>query len=209
MKRVLLTFMVLVAGLVMTAPDASAQSVNRNGRTDSGQSKMDAWQKDMAEFRARSDERRHIQELTDSIASVQAFAAVKNQDFVLEAQTVQFRNGATVFVNDMTNFISVKGNRAVVQISPSDFAAGPNGVGGVTVDGRISGQEYRVGKKGFATYSFNVMGIGINAQVEIYLTPGTNQASATIYPNFNANTVWIQGNIVPYENSNVIEGSSL
>jgi hypothetical protein len=209
MKRVLLTFMVIVAGLAMTAPDAAAQSANRNGRTDKGQSNMDAWQKDMAEFRARSDERRHIQELTDSIASVQAFAAVKNQDFVLEAQTVQFRNGATVFVNDMTNFISVKGNRAVVQISPSDFAAGPNGVGGVTVDGRISGQEYRVGKKGFATYSFNVMGIGINAQVEIYLTPGTNQASATIYPNFNANTVLIQGNIVPYENSNVIEGSSL
>ena len=209
MKRVLLTFMVIVAGLAMTAPDASAQSGNRNGRTDNGQSKMDAWQKDMAEFRARSDERRHIQELTDSIASVQAFAAVKNQDFVLEAQTVQFRNGSTVFVNDMTNFISVKGNRAVVQISPSDFAAGPNGVGGVTVDGMISGQEYRVGKKGFATYSFNVMGIGINAQVEIYLTPGTNQASATIYPNFNSNTVWLQGNIVPYENSRVIEGSSL
>lgn len=209
MKRVLLTFMVIVAGLAMTAPDASAQSGNRNRRTDSGQSKMDAWQKDMAEFRARSDERRHIQELTDSIASVQAFAAVKNQDFVLEAQTVQFRNGSTVFVNDMTNFISVKGNRAVVQISPSDFAAGPNGVGGVTVDGRISGQEYRVGKKGLATYSFSVTGIGINAQIEIYLTPGTNQASATIYPNFNANTVWVQGNIVPYENSRVIEGSSL
>ena len=209
MKRVLLTFMVIVAGLAMTAPDAAAQSGNRNGRTDKGQSNMDAWQKDMAEFRARSDERRHIQELTDSIASVQAFAAVKNQDFVLEAQTVQFRNGATVFVNDMTNFISVKGNRAVVQISPSDFAAGPNGVGGVTVDGMISGQEYRVGKKGYATYSFNVMGIGINAQVEIYLTPGTNQASATIYPNFNSNTVWLQGNIVPYENSRVIEGSSL
>ena len=209
MKRVLLTFMVIVAGLAMAAPDASAQSGNRNGRTDKGQSNMDAWQKDMAEFRARSDERRHIQELTDSIASVQAFAAVKNQDIVLEAQTVQFRNGATVFVNDMTNFISVKGNRAVVQISPSNFAAGPNGVGGVTVDGMISGQEYRVGKKGYATYSFNVMGIGINAQVEIYLTPGTNQASATIYPNFNSNTVWLQGNIVPYENSRVIEGSSL
>ena len=209
MKRVLLTFMVIVAGLAMAAPDASAQSGNRNGRTDKGQSNMDAWQKDMAEFRARSQERRHLEALADSIASVQAFAAVKNQDFVLEAQTVQFRNGATVFVNDMTNFISVKGNRAVVQISPSNFAAGPNGVGGVTVDGMISGQEYRVGKKGYATYSFNVMGIGINAQVEIYLTPGTNQASATIYPNFNSNTVWLQGNIVPYENSRVIEGSSL
>lgn len=201
--------MVIVAGLAMTAPDASAQNGNRNGRTGKGQSNMDAWQKDMAEFRERSEERRQIEELTDSIASVQAFAAVKNQDFVLEAQTVQFRNGATVFVNSMTNFISVKGGRAVVQISPSDFAAGPNGVGGVTVDGMVTGQEYRVGKRGFATYSFNVMGIGINAQVEIYLTPGTNQASATIYPNFNSNTVWLQGNIVPYENSRVIEGSSL
>lgn len=209
MKRVLLTFMVIVAGLAMAAPDASAQSGNRNGRAGKMQNSMDAWQKDMAEFRARSQERRHLEALADSIASVQAFAAVKNQDFVLEAQTVQFRNGATVFVNDMTNFISVKGSRAVVQISPSDFASGPNGVGGVTVDGRISGQEYRVGKNGYATYSFSVTGIGINAQVEIYLTPGTNQASATIYPNFNANTVWLQGNIVPYENSKVIEGSSL
>jgi hypothetical protein len=53
------------------------------------------------------------------------------------------------------------------------------------------------------------MGIGINAQVEIYMTPGTNRASATIYPNFNSNTVWLQGNIVPYENSDVFEGSSL
>jgi hypothetical protein len=73
----------------------------------------------------------------------------------------------------------------------------------------IAGQEYKVGKHGNVTYSFSVMGIGINAQIEIYMTPGTNQASATIYPNFNSNTIWIQGNIVPYENSDVIEGSSL
>jgi len=209
MKRIILTFMVLVAGLAMTAPDASAQSGNRNGRADRKHDIMETWKEDMAKFRARSEQDRKLNELADSLAGIQAVAAVKNQDFVLEAQTVQFRNGATVFVNSTTNFISVKGNRAVVQISPSDFASGPNGVGGVTVDGMISGQEYRVGKRGNATYSFNVMGVGINAQIEIYLTPGTNQASATIYPNFNNNTVWIQGNIVPYENSNVIEGSSL
>ena len=209
MKRVLLTFMVIVAGFAIAALDASAQSGKPNGRTAGGQNSMDAWKRDMAEFRARSEEHRQLEHLTDSIASVQAFAAVKNQDFVFEAQTVQFRTGPTVFVTSTTNFISVKGNRAVVQISPSDFASGPNGVGGVTVEGMISGQEYKVGKKGFATYSFNVMGVGINAQVEIYLTPGTNQASATIYPNFNSNTVWLQGNVVPYESSNVIQGSSL
>jgi hypothetical protein len=73
----------------------------------------------------------------------------------------------------------------------------------------VSGQQYRVGKRGYGTYSFSVMGLGINAQIEVYLTPGTNQASATIYPNFNSNTVWITGNIVPYDSSDVFEGSSL
>jgi hypothetical protein len=209
MKRILLTFMVLVAGLALTAPDASAQSGNRNGRADNKQNTMEAWKEDMAKFRARSEQDRKLNELADSLAGVQAVAAVKNQDFVLEAQTVSLKNGASVLVSANTNFISVKGNRAVVQISPSNFSSGPNGVGGVTVDGTISGQEYKVGKRGFATYSFNVMGVGINAQIEIYLTPGTNQASATIYPNFNSNTVWLEGNIVPYENSNVIEGFSL
>jgi hypothetical protein len=201
--------MVVVAGLSAIAPDASAQTDKSKNGTSKRQTLMDDWHKDMAEFRARSAEDRQLQALADSVASVQARAALRNQDFVLEADNVQFRNGSTVFVNSNTNFIAVKGNRAVVQISPSNFAAGPNGVGGVTVDGIISGQEIRTDKKGRVTYSMNVTGIGINAEVEIYMYPGSNRASATVYPNFNSNTVWLQGDIVPYENSNVIEGSSL
>lgn len=206
MNRILMTLTVLVAGLSMMAPDINAQDSSRSSRR---QKAVEDWHKDMAEFRARSQENREIRELTDSIAGVQAAAAVSNKDFVLEADQVTFRNGSTVFVNSNTTFVSVKGNRAVVQISPSNFSSGPNGVGGVTVQGMVTGYQQRVDKKGRTTLSFNVMGIGINAQVEVYLTPGTNHASATIYPNFNSNTVWIDGNIVPYENSDVFEGSSL
>jgi hypothetical protein len=206
MKRILLTVMVFVVGLSVIAPDIKAQD---KSRASTRQERMDQWHKDMAEFRARSAHDRELRELADSVAGIQAMAAVRNQDFVLEANQVTFRTGMTTFVNSATNFISVKGNRAVVQISPSNFASGPNGVGGVTVDGIMSGQKTMVDKKGRVTYSFNVMGVGINAQVEVYLTPGTNMASATIYPNFNSNTVWLEGNVVPYENSNVIQGSSL
>lgn len=206
MKKVLLTLTVIVAGLSLTAHDINAQD---NSRSTRRQQEMEKWHKEMEEFRARSEQRRELNALTDSIAGIQASVAVKNRDFVLEADQVTFKNGNTVFVNSSTTFISVKGNRAVVQISPSNFAAGPNGVGGVTVDGSISGMERMVDKKGRTTVSFNVMGIGINAQIEIYMTPGTNRASATIYPNFNSNTVWIEGDIVPYENSDVFEGSSL
>lgn len=206
MKKVLLAIMVFVAGLSMTALDISAQNTSRSTKR---QQALEQWHKDMEEFRARSEERREINELTDSIAGIQAAAAVRNNDFVFEADQVTFKNGNTVFVNSNTTFISVKGNRAVVQISPSNFAAGPNGVGGVTVDGSVSGMERMVDKKGRTTVSFNVMGIGINAQIEVYMTPGTNRASATIYPNFNSNTVWLEGDIVPYESSDVFEGSSL
>ena len=206
MKKVLLTLAVIVAGLSVTALDINAQ--NKSGKTKF-QQEMQKWHQDMEEFKARSAERREINELTDSIAGVQAAAAVLNRDFVLEADQVTFKNGNTVFVNSSTTFISVKGNRAVVQISPSNFSSGPNGVGGVTVDGSIPGMQRMVDKKGRTTLSFNVMGIGINAQIEIYMTPGTNRASATIYPNFNSNTVWIEGEIVPYENSDVFEGMSL
>lgn len=201
--------MVLVAGLPFIALDASAQTDNRNTGTSRKDKLMEDWHRDMAQFRARSAEDRQLNALTDSLAGVQARAALRNQDFVLEADNVQFRTGAPVFVNSTTNFISVKGNRAVVQISPSDFAAGPNGVGGVTVDGTITDQQIKVDSKGRTTLTMSVMGIGINAQIEIYMFPGTNKASATVYPNFNSNTVWIQGEIVPYENSNVFEGSSL
>jgi hypothetical protein len=206
MKKVLLTLTVVVAGLSVTALDINAQNTSARSRF---QQEMQKWHQEMEEFKARSEQRREINELTDSIAGVQAAAAVKNQDFVLEADQVTFKNGNTVFVNSSTTFVSVKGNRAVVQISPSNFASGPNGVGGVTVDGSISGMQRMVDKKGNTTISFNVMGIGINAQIEIYMTPGTNRASATIYPNFNSNTVWIEGDIVPYENSDVFEGMSL
>jgi hypothetical protein len=205
MKRVLLTFMVIIAGLSVNALDINAQNTAASRR----QQEMEKWKNEMAEFKARSQQRHEMNALVDSIAGIQAAVAVQNQDFVLEADQVTFKTGNTVFVNSNTTFISVKGNKAVVQISPSNFASGPNGVGGVTVSGTISGMQRMVDKKGRTTVSFNVMGIGINAQVEVYLTPGTNQASATIYPNFNSNTVWIQGQIVPYENSDVFEGTSL
>lgn len=201
--------MVMVAGLAVMSLDTYAQSSGRNTRASTRQEKMDAWHRDMAEFRARSAAHRQMQALADSISSVQARASLRNQDFVLEADNITFKNGSTVFVNSATNFISVKGDRAVVQISPSTFSSGPNGVGGVTVDGTISDQQVTRGKDGRITFSMNVNGIGINAEVHIYMSPNSNQATATVYPNFNSNTVWLSGTIVPYENSSVFEGMSL
>lgn len=209
MKRILTTFLILAAGLLMTAPAMNAQNYNDNARAAQRQKNVETWKEDMAKFRAKVQKDHELNELADSIASIQAIAAIRNKDFVLEADNVTFRNGNTVLVSSTTNFISVKGNRAVVQISPSNFASGPNGVGGVTVQGAISNYQIQTDKKGRVYLSMNVNGIGISAQIEMFITPGSNYAQATIYPNFNSNTVWVDGSVVPYENSNVFEGSSL
>lgn len=208
MRKIILTLMVLGAGLSAIAQNTYGLD-DSNARATRRQKSMSSWHKDMAEFRARSESDRQLNALADSLAYVQGRAALRNQDFVLEAKSVTFKNGATAFVNSTTNFISLKGNKAVVQVSPSSFASGPNGVGGVTVEGNVTDLRIMTDKKGRTTLSMNVMGIGINAQVEVYMYPGTNRASATVYPNFNSNTVWLQGVIVPYENSNVFEGNSL
>ena len=208
MKKIILTLMVLGAGLSAIAQNTYGLD-DSNARATKRQKAMSAWHKDMADFKARSKEERQLNDLADSLASVQARAALLNRDFVLEATSVTFKNGSTAFVNSTTNFIYLKGNKAVVQISPSNFASGPNGVGGVTVEGNVTDLQVKTDNKGRTTLSMNVMGIGINAQVEVYMYPGTSRASATVYPNFNSNTLWIQGTIVPYENSNVFEGNSL
>jgi hypothetical protein len=208
MRKIILTLMVLSAGLSAIAQNTSGLD-DSNARATRRQKAMSAWHKDMAEFRARSAQDRQLEALADSLAYVQGRAALANQDFVFEASSVTFRNGATTYVNSTTNFISLKGNKAVVQISPSNYVSGPNGVGGVTVEGTVSGLEVRKDNKGRTRLSMNVMGIGINAQVEIYMNPGSSSASATVYPNFNSNTLWLQGTVVPYENSNVFEGTSL
>lgn len=201
-----MTLTVVVVGLSANLLDINAQNASRAAKR---QLEHEKWHQEMEAFKARSQERREIDDLTDSIAGVQAKASILNQDFVLEADQVTFKNGSSVFVNSNTTFISVKGNRAVVQVSPSNFSPGPNGVGGVTVDGMISGMQKMIDNKGGVNITFNVTGIGLNAQIQIYMYPGTNQATATVYPNFNSNTVWIQGDIVPYESSSVFEGTSL
>lgn len=208
MKRLLTTIMVIAVGLSVIAPDISAQN-SGNAQASKRQQNMQTWKQDMQKFSAKIKQEHKLNELADSLASIQAIAAMRNQDFVLQIDNVTFNNGNTVYVNSNINFLSVKGDRAVVQISPSNFAPGPNGLGGVTVDGIISGYQIMTDKKGRVNLTYNVSGIGLNAQIEVYIVPGSSSAQATVYPNFNSNTLWISGTVVPYENADVMEGSSL
>lgn len=71
----------------------------------------------------------------------------ENKQFVLEANQVVFRNGMSAFVTSNTNFVLMNGNRATVQTAFNTPYPGPNGIGGVTVDGNSSDMKMNIDKK--------------------------------------------------------------
>lgn len=154
-------------------------------------------------------EKKALQEHIDSLLFVEAEQALENRAFTLEADRVVFKYGQTAYVTSNTNFVSVKDNRAVVQVAFNIPVSGPNGLGGVTVEGSFSDYDLSKDKKGNLNLSINVMGTGISARVDIILFKGSNKASVNITPNFNSNRMTLNGVIVPIEKSTVFKGRSL
>ena len=97
---------------------------------------------------------------------------------------------------------------SVVQTAFNTPYPGPNGIGGVTVDGSTSDMQITTDKRGNVNCQFSIQGIGISAQIFISLTNGGNNATVTISPNFNSNTMTLSGNLVPLDQSSIFKGRS-
>lgn len=148
------------------------------------------------------------QKIEESALYAEAVKALKEKQFVLEADQVIFKRGETAYVNTNTNFVLVNQNRGTVQVAFNTHFAGPNGIGGVTVDGTVSGVKMKTDKRGNVTYSFSIMGTGISAQIFMTLVNGDNEATVSISPNFNSQTLTLRGKIISLEQSNIFKGRS-
>lgn len=139
----------------------------------------------------------------------QALLAINNKDFVLEADRVEGKRGQFVYVSSNTNFVAVKDDEATVQLALNGTFSGPNGVGGITVEGKTSKVEIEQDKKGNVSFSMMVQGVGISAQLTFRMTKGSNECTATILPNFNSNRISFTGKILPTAQSTVFKGRAL
>ena len=162
------------------------------------------------QWRAEREQRRAqakaLELQQDSTAFVQALKALKANSWVLEANNVNFSNGITRFVTPSTNYISFDDDEGTIQTAFNNFTYSPNGLGGVTVQGNVSGQRMSADRDGNIFYSFTIQGSTISAIVNLTLTAGTNQASATIIPNFAGNSMTFDGYLVPYDQASVFQG---
>ncbi|WP_291528234.1 DUF4251 domain-containing protein [Bacteroides sp. UBA939] len=190
-------FIALVVLIMSAATTMYAQESKVENRTDSNA------QKEAERARAKAEE-----QVSDAVLYENAVAALKAHQFVLEADRVIFRNGRTAFVNSGTNFVLINQERGTVQVAFNTTHPGPNGIGGVTVDGTNSDMEITTDKKGNVNCRFSIQGIGISAQVFITLINGGNSATVTVSPNFNSNTLTLDGTLVPLDQSNIYKGRS-
>ena len=140
------------------------------------------------------------QQAADAVSYDDAVAALKAQKFVLEANQVMFTSN--------TNFVLVNQARGTVQVAFNTVYPGPNGIGGVTVDGTVSDMKMSTDKRGNINCNFSIQGIGISAQIFLTLTNGGNNATVTISPNFNSNTMTLSGSLLPLNQSNIFKGRS-
>lgn len=178
--------------------------------TMNGQTKKEERAAKREALKKEREERRAIEAQMDSIAFQKAVNALKDGAFVLEATNVTFPNGLVRFVSSTTNYVQMDNGEGVVQTAFNNFAfsPGPNGLGGVTVEGKISSPTLKKDKDGNVYYSFSIQGVAISATVSISLTAGTNNASAQISPNFNGNNMTMTGNLIPIAESDVFQGTT-
>ena len=159
-------------------------------------------------LKKRAQEERQIMH-DDSVQYVQAINAIRNGSWALEASNVTFNNGVTRFVTESTNFVSVDDGQAVVQTAFNNSNINsPNGLGGITLEGRILDEELKMDKEGNVYYNYNIQGAEISATVNVVITAHTNQATATVNPNFSSRQMTMSGYIYPYDSAGVIEGTS-
>ena len=138
--------------------------------------------------KAERAQRQQERQALDRLYHNEAVQALDKRFFMMQTDRMMLRGGQVALVDPTTNFVSLNGETATVQGTASDITM-------------------RTDKKGYVFFDMNVVGIGISAAVEITLFPGNNSASVTVLPNFNMNRVTLEGKLIPYDGSAVIEGA--
>lgn len=198
MKKLVFT---IVAMLIIAVGAASAQDIY----DVQGKNSVEPEEKELSR-----QERKMLQERIDSMQWATAMEAINDTAFVLEADQVIFKYGQRAYVSSTTNFVSVYKRDATLQVAFNVPAAGPNGMGGITLDGMVTSYKVSTSKKGdMVNIDMNVSGVGISSHLFISMFRGSNKAQVDVLPNFNSHRISLSGRILPADQSFVVKGRSI
>ncbi len=143
----------------------------------------------------------------ERMAEVTSFM-VRQQQFVLEADYLSDKYGQRVPVTTTINFVLVDSLVGTVQFGDAE-AIGYNGVGGVTVDGRVTKYEYSVIGKKKDSYSIRLILMSSIGTYDITLMVNSQgSADAQIRGNWSGQLNY-HGKLVPLTLSRVYKGTPI
>jgi hypothetical protein len=151
----------------------------------------------------KQEQKRHSEEMAKLLR-----IAIDEQQWVLEANTLANKRGASVNVNSTLNFIAVEGKEAFVQLG-SNTGMGQNGVGGVSVRGNVS--KYDVSKndkKGTYFITLYVSSALGSFDIRLDCNADGQIANASVQGN-TSRRVQYRGIIVPLTHSSVYKGTPI
>jgi len=130
---------------------------------------------------------------------------VEYQRFVLEADRLRDKQGNTVNVSSMLNFLATDSISGVIQIGSNQYA-GLNGVGGITVEGAIANYSFTLNEKnGIYSIDYNIRSpLGYyDVRMTVFKD---GRADATVSSNWPG---WVNytGYLVPLADSKVYKGT--
>ena len=155
--------------------------------------------------KAEKARKKREKEIKDSISFELAKKAVEEGRVVITASQIRGQPGRPVTVNRPTNFVLVQGDTAVVQFALEGIVNSPNGIGGLTVEGRVTKKRIDYDKRGNLNYTMYVTGTALSADVTFTHPKGSTRCSATVNSIFSSDQLTFSGELCPYR-SNVYQG---
>jgi len=152
--------------------------------------------------KAKRELRKKERMAADQFMFQNAKAALKDGNWVLEANRLITKWGNTIPVNSNTNFVELKNGTAYMQLA---FAGhnGPNGMGGITLKGTPTQIKMSTDKNGNVYYQMSVIGNALTADIIVRLGNGDNYASAEVNAITSGARLQFAGQLVPASDSSV------
>ena len=132
-------------------------------------------------------------------------ALANDSTFLIQGERVVLRGGETEYVQGTTNFVKISKETGVLQVAPI-FSSDPgaNGLGGITVKGRVT--RYEVKEKGKNLYmKVNLQGTYVNAEMTINIY-GSNNATVNVAGQFSGQAFTMYGKLIPLGQEFIYEG---
>lgn len=154
----------------------------------------------------RKAQRQEQKKQNEAMLAMNTSEALRSGRFVLKADQLRGRGGFLINVDPTINFVAVEGDEAYVQVAPPVPGPGYNGLGGITLKGRVTSLDIERGKNN-ASYNIiiNTSGTAGNLTVVMNLNRTGQTASASVHTNWG-DRLDMYGSVYPWTGNETFTG---